>query len=352
MKKQLFLVAVAALAMASCSKDETTGINNGNAIDFRVALGTRASETTTDNIMKFNVTALNAAGANFFTDVEFAKNGSENVFISNPAYYWPNDGSTLSFYAYSPAAADLNATITINNTTKKLIDYSPAAVIAEQKDFITTVASGSKNDESAGVALTFEHRLSQIEIKAKNANEAYVYKVRGIRIAKAVSKGTFDFETNAWTTTSDKADYQVTYDTEKTLTATAVSMMAAENDNAMLLPQSLIQWNPTTDKTNTQAGAYLALLVNICTKDGAQVYPATAGAYKWTAVGIDTTWEAGKKYIYTLDFSNGAGKVDPEDPQPDPQPNPQPGDDILGSPIKFTVTVTPWADATQSDITM
>ena len=37
MKKQLFLVVVAALAMASCSKDESTGINNGNAIDFRAA---------------------------------------------------------------------------------------------------------------------------------------------------------------------------------------------------------------------------------------------------------------------------------------------------------------------------
>ena len=43
MKKQLFLMVVAALAMASCSKDESTGINNGNAIDFRVAMQTRAS---------------------------------------------------------------------------------------------------------------------------------------------------------------------------------------------------------------------------------------------------------------------------------------------------------------------
>ena len=53
MKKQLFLVVVAALAMASCSKDESTGINNGNAIDFRAAMQTRASETTTANITNF-----------------------------------------------------------------------------------------------------------------------------------------------------------------------------------------------------------------------------------------------------------------------------------------------------------
>lgn len=349
MKKQLFLIAVAAVAMASCSKDETTGINNGNAIDFRAALGTRASETTTANIEKFNVTALTDTGTNFFTDVEFSKEGS--FFTSTPSYYWPNNGSTLSFYAYSPAATDLNAVVTIDNTTKQLVDYSPAAAIADQKDFVTAYATGTKADETAGVALTFEHRLSQIEIKAKNTNEAYICKVKGVRIAKAKSKGSFDFATNDWTLAADKDNYQVTYDAEKTLAAAAASMMAVENDNAMLLPQLLTAWDSENDKTNTNAGAYLALLVNICTKDGAQVYPATDGAYKWTAVGIDTNWQAGKKYIYTLDFSNGAGKVDPEDPTPDPEPNPQPGDDIMGSPIKFTVEVTAWVDAA-SDITM
>lgn len=55
---------MAALAMASCSKDESTGINNGNAIDFRAAMQTRASETTTANITNFFVTALDKNNAN------------------------------------------------------------------------------------------------------------------------------------------------------------------------------------------------------------------------------------------------------------------------------------------------
>lgn len=73
MKKQLFLVVVAALAMASCSKDESTGINNGNAIDFRAAMQTRASETTMANITNFFVTALDKNNANYFSDAEFTK---------------------------------------------------------------------------------------------------------------------------------------------------------------------------------------------------------------------------------------------------------------------------------------
>lgn len=91
--------------------------------------------------------------------------------------------------------------------------------------------------------------------------------------------------------------------------------------------------------------------IQITTKDGARVYPAK-GDYDWAAVAIGTNWKAGKKYVYTLDFSKGAGKVDPEKPTPTPDPDKpdpfNPGDDILGKPIKFTVEVTEWTPADQS----
>ena len=74
MKKQLFLMAVVALAMASCSKDDSTRINKGSAIDFRVALGTRAAETTTGNLASIFVTAIDKNNANLFSDEKFSKN--------------------------------------------------------------------------------------------------------------------------------------------------------------------------------------------------------------------------------------------------------------------------------------
>ena len=346
-------MVVAALAMASCSKDESTpGINNGNAIDFRVAMQTRASETTTANITNFFVTALDKNNANYFTDAEFTKDGA--FFTSDPDYFWPSDGSNLSFFAYSPSAADLGATVTINSTTKTLADFQPAATIADQKDFITATATGSKTDEAAGVALTFGHRLSQIEIKAKNTNDGYVYKVQGVRIGQPVSKATFDFGTASWQLGALKTNYEATYaGNEKTLDGTAVSIMAEADDNAMLIPQQLTAWTPDTDKSNTNKGAYLAVKINITTKDGARVYPvASVGEYDWAAIAVNTNWQAGQKYTYTLDFSNGAGKVDPEKPTPtDPTDPFKPGEDILGSPIKFTVEVTPWADVAQ-DVNM
>lgn len=72
----MFLIAGAALALASCSKDEPVSTNNGNAIDFRAAMQTRATATTTANIAKFFVTAFDKNGANYFSDAEFTKDGS------------------------------------------------------------------------------------------------------------------------------------------------------------------------------------------------------------------------------------------------------------------------------------
>ena len=231
-----------------------------------------------------------------------------------------------------------------------MADFSPATEIANQKDFVTATASGTRAaNETNGVELTFAHQLSQIEIKAKNTNTGYIYKVVGVRIGKPVSKGTFTFDTNKWTlTTTEKTNYAVEYTTPpRTLGAEAATMMGTANNNAMLLPQQLVAWASATDKTNNANGAYIALKIQITTKDGARVYPAK-GEYDWAAVAINTKWEAGKKYVYTLDFSNGAGKVDPEKPQPvDPTDPFKPGEDILGKPIKFTVIVTRWAPADQ-----
>lgn len=346
MKKSVLLLGLAALALSSCSNDETTAINSGNAIDFRAAMGTRGTETTNDNLTQFKVTALDKTGANYFTGAVFTKEGS--FFTSTPAYYWPADNSNLTFYAYAPTTV---SGITINNTTKKLVDFAPAARVTDQIDFVTANATGSKADESAGVHLEFAHRLSQIEVKAKNTNEGYIYTVTGVRIAQIIPEATFDFADEKWAVptedVNDKATYDVTYADAVTLGADAVTIMGAENDNAMLIPQQLTPWDSTNDKKNADLGAYLAVRVQINTKDGARVFPTNID-YAWVAVPIDTNWEQGNKYIYTLDFSAGAGKLDPTTPDnpEDPEyPGQDPGDDILGAAIKFTVDVTAWTPA-------
>ena len=331
------------MALASCAKDSVKEVNNGHAIDFRVATQTRATETTTANLSTFYVTAIDAKGSNYFTNAAFTK--IEEYFSSSPAYYWPGDGSDLEFYAYAPAAETLGATVSIDNSAKTLTGFSPAAQFANQKDFVTATATGNKTNETSGVALTFDHQLTQIEVKARNANEAYVYKIKGVRIAQPVSKADFDFTTAEWTPSTDKAIYQVQYNNEITLNTYGQCIMETEGDNAMLIPQQLVAWDAENDKTNTAKGAYLSVYAQIETAEGSRVYPNVDGMdYAWLAVPIDTEWEAGYKYVYTLDFTNGAGYSDPLD-------GPETGGTVLGGAIKFTMEVNPWGEKATMEAT-
>lgn len=343
MKKTFLFASAIAIFFSSCSKDEVTNANSesGRAIDFRTVVQTRGAEATTGNLTSFYVTALDAEGANYFTDQEFTK--SDQYFTSDPSYHWPGDGSTLSFFAYAPAATTAGAEVTINNSGKSA-KVTPATEISNHADFVTANATGNKEKAESGVALNFGHRLSQIEIQAKNANDGYVYNVTGVKIAQIKSSGTFNFTDNTWTVDETKASYTATR-TGADLTDDYASIMG-DGGNAMLIPQQLTAWDSEGDKTNSNKGAYLAVLVKITTKDGAVVYPKDAEEdHAYVAVPIGTNWEAGKKYIYKLDFSNGAGQVDPENPDGG-------GEDILGEAIKFTVEVTAWSPAADEDIAM
>ncbi|MDE5596112.1 MAG: fimbrillin family protein [Muribaculaceae bacterium] len=337
MNKTTLMMAFAALAFASCSQDEPLSINEGRAIDFRPAIGGRATEITNANLSSINVTAL-LGDVNFFTDQTFAKDGE--FFTSTHDYYWPGDDSEILFYAYSPA--EPGGTIEIDKDVKTMTDFSVAPQIAEQIDFITATSSGKKStNEAEGVELTFSHQLSQIEIQGKTENDNYTFKVTGVRIGQPLSKGTFNFATEEWTPATDRAIYEVTYDDAITLGSQPQTLMAtvsSVSDNAMLLPQQLTAWDPVNDASNQAEGAYLSVKLQIILNEsGAQIYPFPSDANcVWASIPIDDNWEAGKKYVYTLDFTHGAGYVDPHDPQP--------GKPVLGGPIKFDVEVTNWVD--------
>lgn len=326
----IFVSAFAATGLMSCSQEEVINTTPDRPISFRPAISTRATETTNANLSAIKVAGF-MGNSTYFDALDFNK-GTDGYFTSTPTYNWPGDDTSLDFYAYSPTTLD---GVTLTADTKSLKAYAPDKNIANQVDFITSSGTGKRSvNEASGLELTFNHQLSQIEIKAKTDTAAYTYKISGIRIGQPVASGDFDFTTSKWTTGTDKVIYEETYDTPVTLTTSAVSVMGTEG-NAMLIPQQLTAWDPENDAANAQEGAYLSLKLQINTKAGAQVYPFASNTdCQWAAIPISTNWEAGKKYIYTLDLSHGAGYVDPNDPIP--------GTPVLGGPIKFTVNVLDW----------
>lgn len=339
---------MAALVMASCSKNETLDINEGRGIGFRAMsnAGTRATEVTNNSLTDFWVTALYDNGKTYFSNVKFSgTNGGD--YNSTPSYNWP--AGTLLFHAIYPQESELDGALTLTNEAQKLVGFTVKRDISAQQDLVYAQATGSKGEnEESGVPLKFEHMLSQISVEVKSDNAAYEYKVTGVVIGKIPSNGNLtDMKTKTWDPVVTK---KITYEdncTEFTMDGTYRSVMNTSNGNAMLIPQTLTKWNVAEDKDNsTNEGAYIGVKIQINTKDGGnRVYPRREGMdYAYACMPIDTKWEAGKHYVYKLDFSNGAGYVDPEipvDPEKPTDPD-QPGDEILGGPIKFTVDVTPW----------
>ena len=365
-KTPLFLMALSAAVLASCSEDEPVSVrqSTNEAISFRSAMGTRASETTNANLDRIFVTAVygdstvNAATKKFngyknnlyFDNAEFDK-GADSFFTAaaGKKYDWLAPSQKINFFAYAPSQDELGADILMkeDNSGMTLESFAVPEEISEQVDFITANASGSREaNETSGVELTFDHRLSQIELRAKSENDEYTYKVIGARIGRPQFMGTFDFNTNQWTLDDwhDTAVYTSSCDTT-TLSSTPVSIMGASG-NAMLMPQTLTPWDSKNDPDNVAREAYLSVLVNITrTDNGMQIYPYANESefshqpvreYGWASIPLAATWEQGKKYIYTLDFTNGAGVIDPDDPDP--------GKQIIGGPIKFTVKVNDWVE--------
>ena len=362
MNKKICLCAAAALALASCSNDEVVEMAKGDAISFRTVAGlnTRGAETTTASVQTSGVyvTTFKTDGSVMYPETKYTHNGG----IWSGGQFWEQE-IALNFFLTYPEVKSWNTTNDFvlkaaSSADNKIAGFKVADKVAEQKDYVVAY-KGNVQKTNDAIPATLNHILSQIEVKAKSTNTLYTYEITGVRIGKAKSTANYTFPT-------DDTDGQKfgsfegqstpnTYEYCKTglnvslntNTGAVSDLLVAAEGNPMLIPQSLTAWKGAPDGTNTSNKQYLSIKVKV-TKNG-ETKPYYNG---WAAVGINGTWAAGNKYIYTLDLTNGVGKVDPDGPGPDQTEKPkEPGEDIMGGEIKFNVTVEPWV-ANDQNITM
>lgn len=330
-----------ALAFSSCNVDDPVDVNRGDAIAFNPTLMTRGDTITTSNLKFIDVVALKGTET-YFEELKFSRT-SGNTYDSEISYYWPGDDSQLDFYAFSPSSTELGGTWTINGTEQKVAGFAPASTIGAQRDFVYAHASGKMSENaSSGVPLDMKHILSMIDVQAMSNSEAYTVKVDSVKIVNVAGKADIVFggveEAPVITPDADtKATYSDACNSVLTLNSTYQDLMNKANGDAVLVPQTLTAWDVTSvANAQSSTGSYLAIRIDVDTKDGANVYPTESGKYGWACVPIDTKWEQGKKYIYKLDLSDGVGRF--------PQTDSNAGKLILSNPIRFTLEVVDWED--------
>lgn len=336
-KSVIYMAAFATLGLAtSCSQDALEGTKfSNNEIGVHASLGdntTRAVETTISNLGSFTLNTFQDGDDNYMSNVKYSSTDGSTWTTEAGKFFWPVEGD-LHFYGYAPETPGQSGTFKIDKDAQTLTDFSPNAAASEQKDFVYTSATGngSSNGET-GIDLNFKHALTEISIGAKNSNTAYTVTVTGVRIGNVKTKGTFTFPSTTGTdaswslsdASSDKGNYETSW-TEGVTLGSEVSTLGKSNVPFMIIPQSL------TSMTKYADGNYIAMKVKITMQGGKVLHDG------WAYIGIDTNWEMGKHYVYTLDFSNGAGQDDN-------------GKDIIsGKNIKLNVSVTVW-DKKNSDI--
>ena len=325
----LFLMAGVASLAVSCQEGEpalnlsdriiSVGASLGgfevespssNASEGIYRVSTRAIETNPSTLDGFYLSSFQTNGGNYMKDVAYSKvNG--NWCADDGKFFWPVEGD-LHFYGYAPKVPGASGSLTLDSEKQALEGFCPASTAAKQKDFIYAYGKGSMNgNSSSGLSMDFKHALSEITVAAKNDSPDYTVGVTGVRIGNVKGKGTFTFpavgSTNnegSWSLsneTSDNVSYETTW-TNAALLGSGASMMDASNEAFMLLPQKLEKADKASDKV------YVALKVNINATSGQNLYN------DWAYIGIDTDWKMGKRYDYTLDFTNGAGQQKNGDP--------------------------------------
>ncbi len=256
-----FFAAIASVAFASCTNDESVfdGAVNGNEINFAVAEYTPQTRAEHDPDVAFDgdITIWSWYDGNDTKVINGdVYNQGAGKFTSNYIYYWPVDGSALDFVAVPTTLAG-SAYFTAPGRdavgATALTFVVPNGNNYHSTNIMTTEV---KTANSGTVALLFRHLLSKINIKVAqkvrdNADARWLVTINNIQVSglecagEVVINDSWDATdgNKLWDTTSGSETWQVT-DGDAALYASindgAAETPYASAETYYMLPQTLV----------------------------------------------------------------------------------------------------------------
>lgn len=263
MKKSLFLAALATIALASCTQNES--IVERQEIGFSPlqykAVNSKAiiEGNKYPSTLSFGLYAYHSDGTNnklYIDNATCSYSSTEKTFVSDPVAYWPLSG-TLGMVAWSPKTIDATYTLDGKNLS---IPFAAAGREANPVDLMystpltgltkdnQTVGYEAKEDNVVdggnGVGITFKHALSQIVVTAKVADTytGAVYNITGLSLQSMDDNNTLNVTENAnpaasWGTASVKtATFSIFSDTSDDLDTEEENVGSA----VLVIPQALV----------------------------------------------------------------------------------------------------------------
>jgi len=338
MKKNLFILAVAGLALASCSSDETIAsqaTSQANEISFRPLVSgvTRAADIVEGpGFTSFKAYATNTSTSTVYFSEETFTRQSDGSYTSSNKHYWPSSGA-LDFYAYAPVS---NNQITHSTPQTLTFSVQPSATVSNQVDLVVANTNNkSKETSGAGVPLNFRHAESKVVVKFKNGQSSLKIDVQAFKIVNVDGNAVYTYSATS-TDTKDAAQlsggwsgnddgfnqtYTVTPDATNTIGANTTTAVYIQNNGTasttvnaasemILIPQttttSSVYSGSSVNSTFPEGKTYIAVKMVIKNNDGTGTVIADATTDgKWAIWPVAFSWTPGKKYTYIVDLGDG-----------------------------------------------
>ncbi len=298
MKKQLFLVACAALTLASCSEKETVEMPKTATITFGdtfVGNATRAaSEITDDNIRSFFVFGgsnleNNQSYTNEFNNVEVTSTDGTTWTYADTRYW--TDGLIYVFNAYAPALPV--GTTTSVDSDGDGVNFTDFVATDGSVDLIEAAAV-TKSDVNASAAgtvdFTFSHILSMIKLTFESEfGDNVKLTVSDITLKAVPNKASYT--SGIWGTMAEGS----TVDYDMGDVAELINGATKSSDKIIVVPQSF------TDGLVVEFKAKAEYVEGGVLVDGTQTLTATLPT---------TAWAKGNRYNYVAKLN--INNIDPD----------------------------------------
>lgn len=294
MKRIYLFAAVTAIALAACTKTETTGVSEGNLIKF-------------DNAFVGNVTKVDVSGTKlsaFWVYGQYENSGNyvtvfnntkvsggtadgSSIWTPEETAYWIN-GKNYVFAAYSDGNNILNSGVLFTPAEKKL---SISNYTVGDNDLVAATATADNVTASTqtSVSLSFKHLLSKVRFTfTTSMADSYTMAVEGLTFSAVKTSCSVDFTDNQvgdWS--GDTGDYS--YD--------SISDFASETD--AFVEEYVIPQNNETLKAS-----FTVIVSDESGEIARKPFNDISLAYSGSESGTtQNTWTPGFSYNYTAEIN-------------------------------------------------
>lgn len=320
MKKSMFLLGIATVALASCTNEEVVEMPQNRAIQFDTFVNnpTRAAEEAT------NANSFYVFGKYGYTNSTDGTVVYDNESNSKTAYW--KETQTYRFGAYVDGnAKNENASFDPSTGTLKITGYTPS----DNNDLMAAVSTEITTDNDvtneSAVGLTFKHLLSIVKFTFTTTDaDVYTITISDLKIADADSKADVSYNgTPVWNNVTATEGYSF-----DEIDDVAVESKGYTNSTReFVIPQDGTDKLTVTFKATVSGGGLTETSDTFTATLG---YDATKDEN--TEVGTDNTWLAGYRYNYVAEI-NASDIIE----------------DLENKKIVFTATMEEWKDANDSE---